>query len=118
MIDDRPNALPTSAVNDELGAFYPYRSSDRRTSEKQFHDLGVADALAGAEFRETVPAFVREHGIASDRTAAREDRAFRDGPIYPGPLRDLSPTGRYARRYFPDELFDRTRVNAVASGGP
>ncbi len=45
--DDRPNALLTFAGGDEPELFYPYRISDQGTNKKQFHDLGIADALAG-----------------------------------------------------------------------
>jgi iron complex transport system substrate-binding protein len=44
---ERPNALLTFAASDEPEAFSPYRLSGRGTNKKQFHDLGVADALAG-----------------------------------------------------------------------
>jgi iron complex transport system substrate-binding protein len=44
--DDRPNALLTFAAGDEPEAFYPYRVSDQGTNNKQFHDLGLTDALA------------------------------------------------------------------------
>ena len=44
--DDRPNALLTFAAGDEPEAFYPYRVSDQGTNKKQFHDLGITDALA------------------------------------------------------------------------
>ncbi|WP_254839115.1 ABC transporter substrate-binding protein [Natronomonas marina] len=45
--DDRPNALLTFAAPDQPEAFYPYRVSDQGTNKKQFHDLGITDALAG-----------------------------------------------------------------------
>jgi iron complex transport system substrate-binding protein len=45
--DARPNALLTFAAADEPEAFYPYRVSDEGTNKKQFHDLGITDALAG-----------------------------------------------------------------------
>jgi iron complex transport system substrate-binding protein len=45
--DARPNALLTFAAGDEPEAFFPYRVSDRGTNKKQFHDLGITDALAG-----------------------------------------------------------------------
>ncbi|MFD1643781.1 ABC transporter substrate-binding protein [Halohasta litorea] len=44
--DSRPNALLTFAAGNEPEAFYPYRVSDQGTNKKQFHDLGIADALA------------------------------------------------------------------------
>ncbi|WP_418284272.1 ABC transporter substrate-binding protein [Halorubrum sp. DTA46] len=45
-VDDRPTALLTYGAGDEPDTFYPYRVSDRGTNNKQWHDLGVADALA------------------------------------------------------------------------
>jgi iron complex transport system substrate-binding protein len=45
--DARPNALLTFAAGDEPEAFFPYRVSDQGTNKKQFHDLGLTDALAG-----------------------------------------------------------------------
>jgi iron complex transport system substrate-binding protein len=44
---DRPNALLTFAAADNPEAFYPAEVSDKGTSKKQFHDLGISDALAG-----------------------------------------------------------------------
>ncbi|WP_144799573.1 ABC transporter substrate-binding protein [Halorubrum depositum] len=46
-VDDRPTALLTYGAGDEPDQFYPYRVSDRGTNNKQWHDLGVEDALAG-----------------------------------------------------------------------
>ena len=45
--EERPNALLTFSSSDEPEAFFPYRVSDRGTNKKQFHDLGITDALAG-----------------------------------------------------------------------
>lgn len=45
---DRPNGLLCFAAGDEPELFYPSRLSDKGTSKKQFHDLGIADALAGS----------------------------------------------------------------------
>ena len=47
-IDDRPAALLTYGAGDEPDEFYPYRVADRGTQNKQWHDLGVDDALAGS----------------------------------------------------------------------
>lgn len=44
--DKRPNALLAFAAGDEPESFSPYRLVDRGTNKKQFHDLGIADALA------------------------------------------------------------------------
>lgn len=44
---ERPSALLTFAAGDEPEEFYPYRLSDQGTNKKQFHDLGIGDALEG-----------------------------------------------------------------------
>jgi iron complex transport system substrate-binding protein len=46
-VDDRPTALLTYGAGDEPEEFYPYRLTDRGTNNKQWHDLGVEDALTG-----------------------------------------------------------------------
>lgn len=45
---ERPNALLVFGDGDEPETFSPYRLSDEGTNKKQFHDLGVEDALAGS----------------------------------------------------------------------
>jgi iron complex transport system substrate-binding protein len=44
---ERPNALLTYGAGDEPEEFSPYRLSDQGTNKKQFHDLGIKDALEG-----------------------------------------------------------------------
>ncbi|WP_224447231.1 ABC transporter substrate-binding protein [Haloprofundus salilacus] len=47
---ERPNALltfPAGSNLDQPEEFYPYRLSDQGTNKKQFHDLGIGDALDG-----------------------------------------------------------------------
>jgi len=72
------------------------------------------------EFVDTVLAFMKDHDTASKLTAVREDRVFRGGPIYAGPLHNLFLTERYAGLYFPDvysgDLFDRDRVAEIVTG--
>ncbi|MCT9098487.1 ABC transporter substrate-binding protein [Haloarchaeobius sp. HME9146] len=46
--DERPNVLLVYAGSDEPEKFSPYRLNDKGTSKKQWHDLGVSDALAGS----------------------------------------------------------------------
>ncbi|KOX92434.1 Fe3+-hydroxamate ABC transporter substrate-binding protein [Haloarcula rubripromontorii] len=43
---DRPSVLLTYEASDEPETFSPYRLDDRGTNKKQWHDLGVTDALA------------------------------------------------------------------------
>ncbi|MFC5971352.1 ABC transporter substrate-binding protein [Halomarina salina] len=45
---ERPSALLTFGSGDEPDAFSPYRVSDKGTNKKQFHDLGIGDALEGS----------------------------------------------------------------------
>jgi iron complex transport system substrate-binding protein len=45
--DERPAGLLCFAASNEPEAFSPYRLTDKGTNKKHFHDLGVADALAG-----------------------------------------------------------------------
>jgi iron complex transport system substrate-binding protein len=44
---ERPAGLLCFAASDEPETFSPYRLADQGTNKKQFHDLGVTDALAG-----------------------------------------------------------------------
>ncbi|WP_117591835.1 ABC transporter substrate-binding protein [Haloprofundus halophilus] len=44
---ERPNALLTFGAGDEPEEFSPYRLTDKGTNKKQFHDLGIRDALEG-----------------------------------------------------------------------
>jgi iron complex transport system substrate-binding protein len=45
--DQRPNAALLWQGKNEPESFYPYRLSGKGTNKKQFHDLGISDALAG-----------------------------------------------------------------------
>jgi len=45
--DQRPAGLLCFAASAEPEAFSPYRLTDKGTNKKQFHDLGVSDALSG-----------------------------------------------------------------------
>jgi len=156
--DQRPNGLLCFAGSDEPEAFSPYRLTDKGTNKKQFHDLGVSDALSGtgveglstndrgqidyetmlevdpgtlfvrghetksrAEFVDTVLAFMKDHGVASELTAVENDAVYRGGPIYQGPIQNLFLTERFATLLYPDaygdgELFDRRRVAAIVGG--
>ncbi|MFC7155977.1 ABC transporter substrate-binding protein [Halomarina halobia] len=155
--DERPNALLTFAADDEPEEFSPYRVSDEGTNKKQFHDLGIGDALEGTgvsglstsdrgtidyetmlevdpdsilvrghetkteeEFRNTVVTFMKNHSVAGKLTAVQEDRVFRGGPIYEGPIQNLFLTERFAKLYYPDsfsgKLFDRGEVSAIVRG--
>lgn len=47
--DERPNVFLTYEGTTEPETFSPYRLDDGGTSKKQWHDLGVTDALAGTD---------------------------------------------------------------------
>jgi iron complex transport system substrate-binding protein len=155
---ERPTALLCFAGSAEPEKFSPYRLTDRGTNKKQFHDLGITDALSGtgaaglstddrgridyetmldvdpetifirghedksrAEFRDSVLAFMQDHGVASALTAVRNGHVYRGGPIYQGPIQNLFLTERFATLLFPDafeddRLFSREEVAAVVHG--
>lgn len=156
--EERPNALLVFGDGDEPETFSPYRLTDEGTNKKQYHDLGIEDALSGTgiaglsttdrgqidyetmlevdpdallvrgheeksaeEFADTVLAFMENHPVASELTAVEEERVFRGGPIYQGPIQNLVTTERAAREFFPEEfgdeeLFDRDRVAEIVAG--
>jgi iron complex transport system substrate-binding protein len=72
------------------------------------------------EFVDTVLAFMKDHGTASELTAVQNEMVFRGGPIYSGPLHHLFLTERYAKLYFPEvysgDLFDREHVADIING--
>ncbi|GAB3694419.1 ABC transporter substrate-binding protein [Halorubrum pallidum] len=72
------------------------------------------------EFADTVLAFMRDHEVASELTAVQNDRVFRGGPIYQGPIQHLFSLERAATEIFPDtfsgELFDRDELAAIVAG--
>lgn len=155
--EKRPNALLCWSGVDEPVRFYPYRITDRGTNKKQFHDLGLEDALTGTdiagisesqrgmidyetmleidpetillrghesksreEFGDTVLAYMKDHGTASELTAVQNDRVFRGGPIYAGPIHHLFLLERFATRYFPERfsgnLFNRDELASIITG--
>ena len=73
-----------------------------------------------AEFEDTVLAFMKDHGVASELTAVRNDAVYRGGPIYQGPIQNLFLTERFATLLYPDafggELFDRDAVADIVAG--
>jgi iron complex transport system substrate-binding protein len=72
------------------------------------------------EFRKTVVSFLQNDEVASDLTAVRNDRVYRGGPIYQGPLSNFLLVERTATDLYPDrfsgELFDRERVRDIING--
>jgi iron complex transport system substrate-binding protein len=74
------------------------------------------------EFENSVLAYMQDHEVGSQLTAVQNDRVFRGGPIYAGPLHNLFMLERYAKRYFPGEftethLFDRDHLAAIITDG-
>ncbi|MFB6223507.1 MAG: ABC transporter substrate-binding protein [Haloarcula sp.] len=75
------------------------------------------------EFENSVLAYMKDHEVGSQLRAVQNDRVFRGGPIYTGPLHNLFMIERYAKRYFPDEftethLFDREHLAEIITEGP
>ena len=73
------------------------------------------------EFENDVLAYMKDHPIGSQLTAVQNERVFRGGPIYTGPLHNLFMIERYATAYFPetfseDQLFDRQRLAEIITG--
>ncbi|AEM59264.1 ferrichrome-binding protein (plasmid) [Haloarcula hispanica N601] len=74
------------------------------------------------EFENSVLAHMKEHEVGSRLRAVQNDRVFRGGPIYTGPLHNLFMIERYAKRYFPEtfteaQLFDRERLARIITEG-
>ncbi|MDQ2074418.1 ABC transporter substrate-binding protein [Haloarcula sp. H-GB4] len=74
------------------------------------------------EFENSVLAYMKDHEVGSRLRAVQNDRVFRGGPIYTGPLHNLFMIERYAKRYFPEEfteahLFDREHLATIINDG-
>ncbi|GCF15832.1 hypothetical protein Harman_37670 [Haloarcula mannanilytica] len=74
------------------------------------------------EFEKSVLAYMKDHEVGSQLTAVQNERVFRGGPIYTGPLHNLFMIERYAKRYFPEEfteaeLFDRDQLATIITDG-
>jgi iron complex transport system substrate-binding protein len=63
---------------------------------------------------------MKEHSAASDLTAVKNDRVFRGGPVYQGPIHNLFLTERGAHELYPEafsgELFDRDELTDIING--
>jgi iron complex transport system substrate-binding protein len=84
----------------------------------RYHKRG----LTREEFEDAVVSYMKDHDLGSQLTAVQNDRVFRGGPIYAGPLHNLFMIERYAKGYFPeefteDELFDRQRLASIITDG-
>ncbi|MFU1783609.1 ABC transporter substrate-binding protein [Haloarcula japonica] len=74
------------------------------------------------EFENSVLAYMKDHEVGSRLRAVQNDRVFRGGPIYTGPLHNLFMIERYAKQYFPEEfteahLFDRESLATIITDG-
>jgi iron complex transport system substrate-binding protein len=79
------------------------------------------EGLTREAFEREVVQHMEDHPIGGELTAVQNDRVFRGGPIYCGPLHNLFMIERYATAYFPDafdeeQLFDRQRVSDIITG--
>lgn len=79
------------------------------------------EAQTKEEFQNTVVSFMKNHETASALTAVKNDKVFRGGPLYQGPITNLVATERAAKQVYPDaagdqELFDRQKVGDIVNG--
>ena len=74
-----------------------------------------------AEFESTVVSHMRDHEVASELRAVRNDDVIRGGMTYQGPIINLFQLERAAQDLYPDvfggeRLFDREAVADIATG--
>jgi len=78
-----------------------------------------------AEFEDRVVSYMEDDPVASQLTAVQNDRVYRGGLLYQGPLQNLFMTERAAKQAYPDDfgdidsdeqLFDRQRVADIING--
>ncbi|MFC6961591.1 ABC transporter substrate-binding protein [Halocatena marina] len=73
------------------------------------------------EFENTIVKFMKEHQVASQLQAVKNDKVYRGGPLYQGPITNLVLTRRAAKQVYPDvfkdvTLFDPKRVGDIVNG--
>lgn len=77
------------------------------------------------EFRDVVLGYMQDHPVGSELTAVQNERVYRGGSLYQGPIQNLFQTERAAKQSYPDvfgevtddeELFDRGRVADIVNG--
>jgi iron complex transport system substrate-binding protein len=80
---------------------------------------------SAGEFRDVVLEYMQDHPVGSELTAVRNERVYRGGYLYQGPIQNLFQTERAAKQIYPDvfgqvtddeELFDRQRVADIVNG--
>jgi iron complex transport system substrate-binding protein len=78
------------------------------------------ESQTAEEFQNTLVAHLRDHEVGGALTAVENDRVFRGGPTYQGPIHNLFLVERTATDLYPDrfsgELFDRDRVADIVTG--
>ncbi|WP_363463895.1 ABC transporter substrate-binding protein [Halogeometricum borinquense] len=78
------------------------------------------ETKTAAEFQDTLVKYMKNHDVGSQLTAVKNDRVFRGGPTYQGPIHNLFLVERTAKDLYPDtfsgELFDRQRVADIVTG--
>jgi iron complex transport system substrate-binding protein len=81
---------------------------------------------SAGEFRDVVLSYMQDHPVGSELTAVQNERVYRGGYLYQGPIQNLFLTERAAKQLYPDvfgevtgeeKLFDRQRVADIVSGG-
>jgi iron complex transport system substrate-binding protein len=83
---------------------------------------GRFERMSRSKFRNTLVSFMKEHDVASQLTAVKNDDVYRGAGIYQGPIINLAWTERGAWQLYPDEfgrdeqLFNRQRVADIISG--
>jgi iron complex transport system substrate-binding protein len=74
-----------------------------------------------AEFEETIVSHMREHNVASELRAVRNDSVIRGGMSYQGPIINLFQLEQAAQDLYPEtfggeQLFDRQAVSDIVRG--
>ncbi|UVE49700.1 ABC transporter substrate-binding protein [Haloferax larsenii] len=87
--------------------------------------LRAHERKSAEEFRDTVLEFMKSHPVASELTAVKNERVYRGGYLFQGPIQNLFLTERGAQQLYPDvfgevtsdeTLFDRQRVADIVNG--
>ncbi|WP_396612687.1 ABC transporter substrate-binding protein [Haloferax sp. S1W] len=87
--------------------------------------LRAHERKSAQEFRDTVLEFMKSHPVASELTAVKNDRVYRGGYLYQGPIHNFFLTERGAQQLYPDvfgevtsdeKLFDRQRIADIVNG--
>ncbi|MFB6236582.1 MAG: ABC transporter substrate-binding protein [Halopenitus sp.] len=76
------------------------------------------EAKTADEFQNVVVEFMKNHEVASELTAVKNDNVYRAGGLYQGPITNLVLTERLAANLYDTDakLYDRQRVADVVKG--